>query len=183
MPRRSTQYEEQVPHTNGELTNQLAAELSNPTASGQPIIEEQVFPTGKKRVTVIWDAWDHMRFENRTAIILRAYDIVEGREGRNAIALASGLTIPEARAAGMLTFRIIPALRPGDPVTLEQCSQAMIDEGASRLLGADNPLLVFPSRDEAEAARQRLSRRLPNSEQVWLITREVGSVEDGAELS
>ncbi len=49
----------------------------------------------------------------------------------------------------MLPFQIIPALRKGDPVTLDQCRQAMIDEGASTLLGPDKPQLRFATEEEA----------------------------------
>jgi len=113
-------------------------------------------------------------------VILRAYDLAEGSGYRQRIALASGLTVPEAYAAGMLPFQIIPALRRGDPVTAEQCRQAMIEEGASTLIEADKPQLRFATEEEAEAARKRLVRRLPSSDQVWVITQEVGKVEDWA---
>ncbi len=81
----------------------------------------------------------------------------------------------------MLPFQIIPALRRGDPVTLEECRQAMIEEGASTLLGSEKPQLRFASEEEAEAARNRLIQRLPTSEQVWVITQDVGQVEDWAQ--
>jgi len=142
------------------------------------LIDEQEFPTGKIRVTVLWDEWDRLPLEDRTAVILRAYDLAEGRDYRERIALASGLTVPEAYAAGMLPFQIIPALRRGDKVTREECCQAMIEEGASTLLAPDKPQLRFATEEEAEAARQRLVQRLPNSDQVWVITQDVGKVED-----
>ncbi|HLN26879.1 MAG TPA: hypothetical protein VK395_03990 [Gemmataceae bacterium] len=164
----------------GDLAERLAEELRRSRESGQPVIDEQEFPTGKIRVTVIWDEWDRLPLEDRTAVILRAYDLAEGHGLRDRIALASGLTVPEAYAAGMLPFQIIPALRRDDAVTPEQCRQAMIDEGASVLLAADKPQLRFATEDEAEAARKRLAQRLPNSDQVWVITQEVGKVEDWA---
>jgi hypothetical protein len=144
------------------------------------VIDEQEFPTGGIRVTVIWDDWDHLSLEDRTAVILRAYELAEGRGYRDRVALASGLTVPEAYAAGMLPFQIIPALRKGDAVTPEQCRQAMIAEEASTLLSADKPQLRFATEEEAEAARRRLAQRLPDSEPVWVITQEVGKVEDWA---
>jgi hypothetical protein len=112
--------------------------------------------------------------------ILRAYEQAEGQEFRNRIALASGLTVPEAHAAGMLPYQVIAAVRKGDPVTAEQCRKALIEEGASVLFGEDNPQLRFATAEEAEAARKRLAARLPKSEQVWVITKEVGTVEDWA---
>jgi hypothetical protein len=164
----------------GNLIERLADELRNNREFGQPVIDEQEFPTGGIRVTVIWDEWGHLPLEDRTTVILRAYELAEGRSYRERIALASGLTVPEAHAAGMLPFQIIPALRKGDPVTLEQCHRAMIEEGASTLLGEDKPQLRFASEEEAEAARKRLAQRLPKSEEVWVITQEVGKVDDWA---
>jgi hypothetical protein len=142
------------------------------------VIEEEAFPTGKLRVNVIWDEWDRAPLEDRTATILRAYEQAEGREYRDRIALASGLTVPEAHAAGMLPYQVIAAVRPGDRVTREQCRQALTEEGASILFGKDSPQLRFATEEEAEAARKRLADRLPNSEPVWVITKEVGVVED-----
>ena len=178
MPRKKRGVEEQPRPARGDLAERLADELRSGRASGQPVIDEQEFPTGKIRVTVIWDEWDRLPLEDRTAVILRAYELAEGRAYRERIALASGLTVPEAYGAGMLPFQIIPALRKGDPVTPEQCRQAMIEEGASTLLAADKPQLRFASEEEAEAARKRLVERLPNSDPVWVITQEVGKVED-----
>jgi hypothetical protein len=181
MPRKKRGIEDQPRPTSGHLAERLADELRSSRESGQPVIEEQEFPTGTIRATVIWDEWDRLPLEDRTAVILRAYELAEGRGYRDRIALASGLTVPEAYAAGMLPFQIIPALRRGDPVTPEQCRRAMIDEGASTLLAAETPQLRFTSAEEAEAARKRLVKRLPDSEQVWVITQEVGKVEDWAQ--
>src|SRR6266540_408393 len=139
MPRKKRGVEELSRPARGALAERLADELRSNRASGQPLIDEQEFPTGKIRVTVIWDEWDRLPLEDRTAVILRAYDLAEGRDYRERIALASGLTVPEAHAAGMLPFQVIPALRSADPVTAEQCRQALIDEGASTLLAPEKP--------------------------------------------
>ncbi len=181
MPRKRRGLEEQPRTTNGDLAERLAEELRSERESGQPVIDEQEFPTGKIRVTVIWDEWDHLSLEDRTAVILRAYDQAEGRPYRERIALASGLTMPEAHAAGMLPFQIIPALRKGDPVTLKQCHGVMTEEGASTLLDAEKPQLRFATEEDAEAARLRLARHLPDSDQVWVVTQEIGKVEDWAQ--
>jgi hypothetical protein len=164
----------------GGLAEQLAAELKSARESGQPVIYEQEFPTGKARVTVIWDAWAHLPLEARTAVILRAYELAEGSGARERIALASGLTVPEAQAAGMLPYQILPALRKGDPLTSEQARQAMLDEGASALLSPDAPQLRFATEEEAQAARRRLIRRFPGSEEVWLLTRDLPAADFAA---
>jgi hypothetical protein len=78
----------------------------------------------------------------------------------------------------MLPYQIIAAVRKGDPVTKEQCRKALIAEGASILFGDEQPQLRFATEEDAEAARKRLAERLPNSAEVWVITKEVGTVED-----
>jgi hypothetical protein len=181
MPRKRRGFEEPPRRSIGGLVERLVAELKSDRQSGQPMIEEEEFPTKKLRVNVIWDEWDRIPLEDRTATILRAYEVAEGREYRDRIALASGLTMPEAHAAGMLPYQVIAAVRRGDPVTMVQCRKALIDEGASILFGNDSPQLRFSTEEEAEAARKRLAERLPSSEPVWVITKEVGTVEDWAE--
>jgi hypothetical protein len=179
MPRKRKGVEEPPRHTVARLVDRLVDELKSDRPSGQPLIEEQAFPTGKLRVNVLWDEWQAVSLEDRTATILRAYEQAEGREYRDRIALASGLTMTEAHAAGMLPYQVIAAVRTSDPVTVDQCRQALIEEGASTLFGADAPQLRFATAEEAEAARKNLTARLPGSDPVWVITREVGIVEDG----
>jgi hypothetical protein len=181
MPRQRRGFQEPPRRAVGNLVERLVEELKSNRQSGQPIIVEEEFPTKKLRVIVLWDEWDRVSLEDRTATILRAYEEAEGREYRDRIALASGLTIPEVHAAGMLPYQVIAAGRKGDPVTLEQCRKALIEEGASTLFGEDNPQLRFFTEEEAEAARKRLAQRLPGSEPVWVITKEVGTIEDGAQ--
>jgi hypothetical protein len=178
MPRKRRGFEDPPRRPVRDLVEKLVDELKSDRVSGQPLIEETEFPTGKLRVNVFWDEWDRLPLEDRTATILRAYEQAEGREYRDRVALASGLTLPEAHAAGMLPYQVIAAVRKTDPVTVEQCRQAMIEEGASVLFGETNPQLRFATEEDAEAARDRLARRLPGSEPVWVITREVGTVED-----
>jgi hypothetical protein len=180
MPRKKRISEDQPRSIHAGLGQRLAEELRGGRESGQPFVDEQEFPSGRIRVNVIWDEWDRLPLEDRTAVILRAYELAEGREYRDRIALASGLTVPEAHAAGMLPFQIIPALRKDDPVTDEQCRRAMIEEGASILVSAERPQLRFADEEEAESARRRLAERLPDSEPVWVVTQDGGSVETWA---
>ena len=178
MPRLKMGVEDRPRRTDGGLVDRLAEELKSDRKSGQPTIYEQLFPSDKLRVTVIWDDWDRLPLEDRTETILRAYDRAENPGYRARIALASGLTVPEAHAAGMLPFEIVTALRRGDPVTPEQCREALIAEGASILLNANRPHLMFATADEAEAARGRLIERLAGSDPVWMVTQAVGGVDD-----
>lgn len=161
-----------------ELLARLVAELRESRESGQPLIEEQELPrTGNLSVTAIWDAWENIADDERAATILRAYEEVEGEAAREQITLAMGLTFPEAREDGRLSFQVVPILRKGDPVTLRQCEEAMIEEGASLLFAPDQPKLWFATRDDAEACIRRLVTRLPQSEQVWTIAEEAAPLQ------
>lgn len=161
----------------GGLAERLADEIKSEQASGQPFIYEQEYSTGKIRALVVWDEWQDRPLDERTATILAAYERAEGATYRDRVALASGLTVPEAVAAGMLPYQIITAHRASDPVTLEQCRQAALDEGATRLMGPNVPQLRFATEEEANACRARLIARLPQSDDVWLITREFAAHE------
>jgi hypothetical protein len=179
MPRKRIGPNVRSGQVRGELAEKLAAELKSGREYGQPLIYERHFRTGKASVTVIWDAWDRLPLQERTATILRAYEIAEGAESQDRVALASGLTVPEAHAAGMLPYQVMPALRKGDPVTPDQVRQAMLEEGASQLMDPRAPQLRFATEEEAEAARRRLIQRLPASEPIWIINREI-TVQDYA---
>src|SRR5436190_14860935 len=127
-----------------DLVARLADELRQDRAAGQPIIEELSLPkTGLLKVTVIWDRWESVRDEDRVRCIMQAYEQAQGTEAREQIALAVGVTFPEARDYRLVPFRIIPALRRGDTVTPDQCREAMIRVGASVLENPEHPLLMF----------------------------------------
>src|SRR5439155_19206863 len=145
------------------LAEKLAAELKSGREFGQPTVYEQEYTTGKLRVTVIWDEWADASLEERSAIILRAYELAEGAGYRDRIALASGLTVPEAAAAGMLPYQVLPAIRTTDPVNREDVEAAMVEQGASQLEEEDGLQLRFATREEAEAYRSRLIEKLPSS--------------------
>ncbi len=177
MPRIRRRLDEQYRVRFPDLLAELAKELKNASEAGQPLIEEQVFPkTNAVRVTVIWDKWEPISEEDRFHTILQAYEEVEGKAFRERIALALGLTVPEAIETGLLPFQVTTALRSSDPVTLEQCREAMIAQGASVLLDPGKPQLRFATEEEAEACRQQLIRQLPGSEAVWVVAKEVARV-------
>jgi hypothetical protein len=179
MPRIKMGFEDQPRRADGKLVERLVEELKANRESGQPFIYEQSFTTGKIRVLVIWDDWKDLPLEERTNIILSAVERADGRDYRAKVALASGLTVPEGVAAGMLPYQIIPAHRKADNVTLEQCREAMLAEGASRLFGPNALQLRFPTEGAAEACRKRLIKRLPNSDEIWIVSREITAQDFG----
>ena len=177
MPRIKMRFEEHPRKTDQQFVNRLVDELTTDRESGQPFIYEQAFQTGKARVLVIWDDWKNLPLEERSDIIHAAFAQADGKDYRTRVALASGVTVPEGVAAGMLPYRIITAHRQSDKVTLEQCTQAMLAEGASQLFGSRGPQLRFPTEDSAEACRKRLIQKLPLSDDIWIVTQDL-SAED-----
>jgi hypothetical protein len=180
MPRRKIGVQSALPAGKRRLVEALAAELRDTGRPfGQPMIYEQEYPTGKVRVLVVWDEWADDPLEDRSAVILKAYEAVEGPAAREKIALASGLTVPEATAAGMLPYQIITAIRRGDPVTQDQARQAFLELGASKLGNERALQLRFATEDEAEAGRRHLVERFPGSDDVWMVRRDIVMQEFG----
>jgi hypothetical protein len=177
MPRIRRGLEQPLRPAYAGLVKALEDELRNEREGGQPTIDELHFPeTNAIRVTVIWDRWEGMPDEDRQAVILQAYENVEGKEFRDRIALAIGLTVPEAEESGLLPYAVVPVVRRGDPVTLEQCFEAMMEQGGSVLSDPKKPALRFASQGEADRCVQRLIKQLPASEPVWSVVQEVGSL-------
>lgn len=172
MPRRTLETWTPLARPRNALAARLAEELTADRAAGQPLVYEQAFPKGKRRVVVIWDEWAQLPLEERSATILQAYELAFGVEERERIALASGWTVPEAHAGGLLPFQVIPAVRKGDPITRDQVRAGLLDEGGTSLFGPEVVQLRFATEAEAEASKERLARRFPGTEEVWLITRE-----------
>jgi len=174
MPRIIDGLKDRLKASHPELVSELEHELKSERSSGQPIIYEDNFAETKAvRVTVVWDKWDGLPDEERLATITQAYEEAEGKEFVDRIAVAVGLTVPEAHEAGLLPFQVQTALRKDDPVTADQCREAMLEEGASTLSDSQHPVLRFATRKEAEGCVERLKKRLPESESVWIIGEEV----------
>lgn len=173
MPRRQFDPQSRTTSPNKTLAEKLAAELESDREYGQPFIYEQKYQTGKLRVSVIWDDWRRLSLPERSATILKAYELAEGPETRDRIALASGLTVPEAHEAGLLPYEVIAAVRKGDPIQRHEVPNALRREGASLLFHPTWPRLFFATEEEAEAARKRLSERYPGTDEVWIINREI----------
>lgn len=173
MPIRKVTVQSALATAKTGLAELLAAELKANQDSGQPTVYEQEYPTKKVRVTVIWDAWADESLEERSAIILKAYELAQGAPGREKIALASGLTVPEAAAAGLLPYQVISARRESDPVQPGEIEAAMVEQGASRLSPQDGLQLRFATKEEAEACVARLVVKLPASAPIWIVRREL----------
>lgn len=173
MPRKIIEVQPSLPATNNSLATTLAAELKSDRDFGQPLVYEQEYPTKRARATVIWDEWNKVPVEDRPAIILRAYELALGKEARDRIALANGLTVPEAATAGLLPYQVIAARRETDPVGSEDVRNAMIEQGASQLGPEGLLALRFATQEEAEACIERLTQALPASAPIWIISSDI----------
>ena len=80
MPRKKIEVRSATTSAGAGLAGRLAEELKSGRACGQPVIYEQEYATKKSRVTVIWDEWADASLEERSSIILRAYELAEGKE-------------------------------------------------------------------------------------------------------
>jgi len=156
------------------LVDELAGELASPHPFGQPMIDEDVFTrTGLLGVTVIWDRWQGIADNQRTGIILAAYETSRGIEEKNRIPFAVGNTVDEAIEAGRLPILLVPHLRKSDRMTLAQLRAAMKQVGGAYKEDGDFPaVLYFPSQEDAEAGIQKLIEVLPESTEIWGIASE-----------
>ena len=158
--------------SNSNLVEELSQQLIDENPVAQPLIYEYELRGGLLRVIVVWDRWLSLPLEERTAIILAAYK----SHGHENIALASGLTVPEAVALGLLQFRVIPALRKSDGISPETCWKTMKSLGASLLFDENKPELYFATREEAEQTIVELVKLLPGSDEIWTIVQEAGGM-------
>lgn len=157
-----------------DLVAALVTELKQPKEFGQPMIDEEVFAkTNLIRVLVLWDRWWEIPEEARTDVIRQAYLQADGQETADRLVLINGLTFPEAYDDELLPFEVIALHRRGDKYSLEECAQAMINQGASILDRSDHPRLWFQTLQQAEECAERLKLSLPGSDDVWSISQSL----------
>lgn len=87
------------------LVNDIAQELRLQQPEGPPdapfIIEEESLYTDRVHVTVIWDRWSQVGPEERSRIILEAYETVRGPGTFLNLTSALGLTHADAKKLGV----------------------------------------------------------------------------------
>lgn len=156
------------------LVAELAAELRAPRPFGQPFVELDSFPrTGLTAITVIWDAFRGLPDERRSAAVLDAYRQVHPDAGPKSVAFALGYTTAEAAAAGRLPFAVRPTLAAEPSLNQAKLVGVFAEYGVRADRRPGFPPLRFPSREDAEACRQKLIDVLPGTEAVWTITETV----------
>ena len=155
-----------------KLVQELVKELRQPSGKNMPyILEEEVPATGVRNVTVIWDRWKGVSEEDRSDVILAAYETAEGKEYATSIAIPTGVTPTEALALGYLSYKVESLRRAGEAVSEADYRRAFTDEAARTLLGKTATALRYPRIEEAREAHDRLIAALPGSH--WGVVEEL----------
>jgi hypothetical protein len=159
---------EPISNQHPELVRELQLELQNNREFGQPLILEEPFARSEElRITVVWDKFDGIDDDERARIILAAYQRSDAPPTKIAVAL--GLTFPEAADDGLLPYDVVPNWRASDPVSLERCFGAMKKLGASTLRNPIEPELRCATAEQAGACVSQLVQVLPESKGIWKI--------------
>lgn len=93
---------ESIPEPHPELVDALSKELKHPTEKGPLGIEEKARGLNRMYVTVVWSLWKDVHPEDRTAVILDAYQAARGDLEMLKISFALGATPAEAKKMGLL---------------------------------------------------------------------------------
>lgn len=85
------------------LRTRLIEEWKSPNAAAsEPLIIEEAPGGGKPtRLYVVWDAWGQMHQQDRSELILDAYEAVRGHDAAQDVIVALGVTQAEARRMGI----------------------------------------------------------------------------------
>lgn len=85
-----------------DLERRLENEFRVPNDQGQPLVfEEPPEPAPVTQIYVVWDDWASLTQQDRSEIILRAYERAKGEQAALKITVAMGLTALEAERMGI----------------------------------------------------------------------------------
>ncbi len=149
------------------LLDQLTREIGGASTPGLLIFQIPLEGSDLMDVLVVWEHWQGIRSEDRTNLILAAY-----QDRKETIAQALGITYQEALEQHLLPYAVMPMTRPGDKVVLATLHEAMLAEGGITLPG-DRIDLRFPTLAMAEDAHRKLTERLPSG--YWSIVQSAAS--------
>lgn len=154
-----------------KLLNRLVQELREPNTDGLPLILEQHHVSGDAPiVTVIWDEWEPLSFEDRFDMIREAYRQVEGEAVAEGLDIVSGYTPGEALAAGHLPYRVVPKRGKNNRYSIIEERKAMAEEAPLTIPGEGATELRYIRKEDAAVAVKRLRAALPGSQ--WVIINE-----------
>jgi hypothetical protein len=120
-------------------------------------------PSDRIDVIVVWNAFEDIRSEERSALILDAYG-----DRADMIVQALGATREEAMEQYLLPYRILPMEQRADLDSTES-GKAMLDEGG--FLIGNRVLLYYPNRKMADVAIERLFKKAPNAR--WALGEDI----------
>ena len=106
-------------------------------------------PSDRMDVFVVWDSFQNLRSDERTALILEAY-----HDRADQIVQALGVTRQEASDQCLLPYDVT-SLILDDDIDTNEVNQAKLEEGGFSV-SQDKVVLRFPTRSMAEAAARRL---------------------------
>jgi hypothetical protein len=149
-----------------ELAERLAEELASGNSVQPAFIEEEFEATGLRNIHVIWDRWASIPYDERTEVILQAYEKHEGSKNTDSIAVAVGMTGAEAIEAGLIPFVVTERNIDRDFLKYETAKSAEME---NTILGTRD--LRYPTNEAADQAIKRLQGTLPGSQ--WQIVQEV----------
>jgi hypothetical protein len=153
-----------------KLRDELATESSSngQSACDTPLIFEIPLErldgsSDRMDVLVVWDAFKDIRSEDRTALILDAYQDQAAK-----IAQALGVTESEAWEQDLLPYSV-RSTAPRGVLDSAEMIEVMLKEGGIKI--GDHVELSFPTRAMAQSAMVRLYERLPKG--AWGIAEAV----------
>jgi hypothetical protein len=156
-----------------ELVGQLSRELAGkPTRGGPVIFEIPLDQRDEVDVFVVWQAWEGLRWEDRSSVILEAYQGLPTK-----VAQPLGVTYDEAVQQGLLPYAIEPNVHRGEKADEGRLRDALLKQGAIELPDRGGTIrLLFPNRRMAESACDDLRKAVPEAD--WSIVQNVGSVQE-----
>jgi len=146
------------------LIGQLVEELKNGGGPGGPVIFEiPIKGTDTYHIIVVWERWATVSSEDRSPIILEAYESYDEEVGAEQamspkITLVLGVTPDEAVGNNLLPYVLSPCPRldPNGPL-YDKIRQAMREAGAIET--SSGLLLAFPTKPmRAEAEKELVSK-------------------------
>ena len=152
------------------LIHELEQELLHPRDQPLPFILERHIPVTKSRhVYVIWDRWGDLDPEERTAVIIQAYENAEGVGTADNISVALGVRPQEARVFGLVPYLVQPVHAQFGERT--DYRRALSQETPHTILGENARELCYTDEAAAKRALDRLKQT--NPETSWIIHHEV----------
>lgn len=150
------------------LLEQLSKERAGQGVPNGPMIFEiPLEQSNRIDVLVVWDAFQGIRSEERTELILSSY-----HETPENIAQALGVTYQEAMDQQLLPYAVIPMTRKSE-VPEDELRRAMLNAGGFAL--PSNKIdLRFPTMEMAETAHSSLCDHIPQGH--WSIVQELAAV-------